>query len=112
MSPNSQAGAGRVRRAIAVLAALALLGWACSATAADPNKGRRIYMSQCQNCHGANGVSRIPGAPDFSRGDGLFRPDLEIVRAIRSGRGMMPAFEGMLTEEELLDVVAFLRTLR
>ncbi len=100
-------------RAGAVIAALALLcGVPTAALAADPTKGRVIYNTHCQNCHGANGAGQLPGMPDFTRGDALFRPDLELVRSIMAGRGMMPAYRGMFTEEELLDVVAFLRTLR
>lgn len=103
------------RRTAAFAAAVAifsLLGTGGTAFAADPNKGRQIYMKHCQNCHGISGKAQIPGVPDFSRGEGLFRPDIELVRQIRTGRGMMPAYEGLFTEEELLDVVAFLRTLR
>lgn len=97
---------------IASAAIVLLLCWAGAAGAADPNKGRQIYMKHCQNCHGVNGTGQLPGIPDFARGEGLFKPDIELVRGIRAGRGMMPSYEGMFTEDELLDVVAFLRTLR
>lgn len=102
-------GAGRLSGTLMVLA---LLCWGGAAVAADPGKGRQIYMKHCQNCHGINGAAQMPGVPDFSRGEALFKPDIELVRRIRSGQGMMPAYEGLFTEEELLDVVAFLRTLR
>jgi cytochrome c6 len=42
----------------------------------------------------------------------LAKPDSVLVTTIRSGRGAMPAFGGMLRERELADVVAHLRTLR
>lgn len=102
---------GRMGRAMGLALMLALPGGQ-EAMAADPTKGRKIYMQHCQNCHGLSGKAQMPGVPDFSRGEGLFRPDIELVRQIRLGRGMMPAFEGLFTEDELLDVVAFLRTLR
>ncbi len=103
----------RLPRPGSVIIALALLcGAPAAAFAADPTKGRVIYNTHCQNCHGANGAGQLPGMPDFTRGDSLFRPDIELVRSIMAGRGMMPAYRGMFTEEELLDVVAFLRTLR
>lgn len=98
-------------RAAALALAMTLL-WCGGAWAADPSKGRQIYMKHCQNCHGISGKAQMPGVPDFTRGEGLFRPDIELVRQIRAGRGMMPAYEGLFTEDELLDVVAFLRTLR
>lgn len=98
-------------RAAALVLAMTL-PWCGGALAADPGKGRQIYMKHCQNCHGISGKAQMPGVPDFTRGEGLFRPDIELVRQIRAGRGMMPAYEGLFTEDELLDVIAFLRTLR
>lgn len=90
----------------------AILVWQPGAQAADPTAGRKTYMTHCQNCHGQDGVGRIPGTPDFSRGQALLQPDMTLVRTIKDGKGMMPAYRGLLTEEELLDLVAFLRTLR
>ena len=34
-----------------------------------------------------------------------------LVRLLRVGRGSMPAYEGLLREHQLLDVIAYLRTL-
>lgn len=101
-----------VARILALAAMVGLFAGATGAMAADPGKGRQIYMQHCQNCHGLNGTPQMPGIPDFRRGESLFKPDIEVVRKIRSGQGMMPSYEGLFTEEELLDVVAFLRTLR
>lgn len=112
MRQTTRDAAGRGQWLAVLVVALTAVVAAPSALAADPTNGRQLYMNHCQNCHGANGIGQFPGMPDFSRGESLFRPDIEVVRVIRSGRGMMPAYQGLLTEEELLDVVAFLRTLR
>jgi mono/diheme cytochrome c family protein len=80
--------------------------------AADIFKGREVYELHCQTCHGSNGRSVEPGTPDFSRGESLFAPDSELVRELREGGGMKPAYRGMLTDEELRDVVAYVRTLQ
>lgn len=97
-------------RALIIAAGMAV-SWQ-QAMAADPLQGRKIYKTHCENCHGANGAGQIPGAPDFVRGDALMKPDLQLMRTLKSGRGMMPAYQGMFTEPELLDVIAYLRTLR
>jgi cytochrome c6 len=99
-------------RGLALAAGLAGSGLWQPAMAADPLQGRKLYKSHCENCHGANGAGQIPGAPDFLRGGALMKPDLELMRAVKAGRGMMPAYQGMFTEPELLDVIAYLRTLR
>lgn len=88
------------------------LTFSIAAMAADPINGGQIYQAQCSNCHGASGVSSIPGVPDFSRGEGLFQPDSTLANTVRTGKGVMPGFQGILKESEIFDVIAYLRTLR
>lgn len=89
--------------------ALALL--AGSAAAADVQRGNALYSTHCSVCHGSNGTPVIPGAPNFRRMEGLMRPDMQLMTAIRSGKGAMPGYFGVLRDREILDVVAYLRTL-
>ncbi len=80
--------------------------------AADSIKGDKIYQQNCSNCHGTHGVSNISGVADFSRGEGLFKSDVELLKLLQRGKGMMPAYQGRLSDKELLDVIAYMRTLR
>ena len=82
------------------------------AWAADPQKGSKLYTKNCKNCHGANGMGQMPGLPDFRRGDGLLRSDNDLLQFIRNGSGMMPAYRGLLSDRDILDVISYLRTLR
>jgi mono/diheme cytochrome c family protein len=93
------------------LAALALL-LAAAPAAADPNRGGDLYRRHCAVCHGPNGKPVLPNAPDFTQPTALMKPNLVLLGTVRSGRGAMPAFEGRLRDAEILDVVAYLRTLR
>lgn len=99
-------------RTIVAVAVGGLLWSANPVLAADPSAGSRIYIKHCQDCHGADGKPVFPGAPDFSRGEKLLQPDVDLLNAIKNGTGIMPAYQGVYTDEELLDVVAYLRTLR
>ncbi len=99
-------------RALPVTCALLLLIGGALAHAADIYKGREVYEMHCQTCHGIDGSSIEPGTPDFSRGESLFAPDSELVRQLRDGGGMKPAYRGMLSDEELRDVIAYVRTLQ
>ena len=83
-----------------------------AATAADPLRGGKSYQSHCINCHGANGAGEIPGIPDFSRGESLLQPDNALLETIKSGKGMMPAYRGIFSDDEIRDVIAYLRILR
>ncbi len=80
------------------------------AMAGDPTKGRGIYDARCSGCHGPNGLPQVPAIPNFSMGEGMMKPDQELVKFIKKGKSVMPGFEGVLTDEEILDVVAHIRT--
>ncbi len=79
--------------------------------AADIAKGSAVYANNCQICHADDGSGVTPDAPDFRFGDSLIKPDKQLFSTISSGVGMMPAFRGVLSEQDILDVIAYLRTL-
>lgn len=81
------------------------------ATASDINAGRDLYRRHCLQCHGANGAPNMAGAPDFSRGQGLMRSDKSLHQRIKTGRNACPGYFGILKDQEILDVVAYIRTL-
>jgi len=79
--------------------------------ASDPGKGGRLYAMQCASCHGASGTSVMPGAPSFSRGERMMQPDAILLSSIQTGKNAMPAYRGILSDQDILDVIAYLRTL-
>lgn len=81
------------------------------AQAADAVAGAKLYAQHCKKCHGNNGQGQLPGLPDFSRGNGLLESDIVLRNRIFAGQGMMPAYRGLLSEQEVLDIIAYLRTL-
>jgi cytochrome c6 len=93
------------------LAALVLALAAGGAAAADVQRGGSLYRMHCASCHGTDGTPIIPNAPNFRRFDSMLRPDAQLLQAIRGGRGTMPGFMGVLKDREILDVIAYLRTL-
>ena len=94
-----------------LLMSLLLAFGAGNAFAADIANGGKLYAKHCATCHGAKGVNVMPGAPNFSRSESLLRPDTFILAAIKQGKNAMPSYQGMLKDMEILDVIAFLRTL-
>ena len=81
------------------------------AGASDVNKGRDVYKKHCATCHGSNGKPNMVGAADFSRGQGLMKSDKDLVKRIERGNRACPAYRGMLSEQRILDVIAYVRTL-
>lgn len=82
-----------------------------SSYAADIIKGGQLYAKHCAICHGANGINVMPDAPNFAYSERLLRPDVFILTAIKEGKNAMPAYQGVLKDPDILDVIAYLRTL-
>jgi cytochrome c6 len=79
--------------------------------AADTNKGATIYAMHCATCHGVSGISVMPNAPNFAKNEGLMNPDRTLLITIQSGKAAMPAYRGVLSDQDILNVIAYLRTL-
>lgn len=90
--------------------AIALI--AAPAAAAPPaGPGAQVYAEHCARCHGPEGRSDLPGTPDFTRGEGLAASDAALIDTIRNGRGAMPGFYSLIPNEELIDVLFYIRAL-
>lgn len=96
-------------RRLSLFAALLLLS--LSAAAGDPFRGREVYQQHCAGCHGADGRGAQLGVPDFTRGQGLMINDLQLVQTLKIGKNIMPAYQGMLSDQQLADAVTYIRTL-
>lgn len=90
---------------------LLLMFGSCLSHAADTNKGAEVYAMHCASCHGVSGASVMPGAPNFAQSEGLMNPDGALLISIQSGKAAMPAYRGVLSDQDILDVIAYLRTL-
>ena len=96
---------------IRACAALLLALFCGGAQGADPLKGRTLYAANCAICHGQDGRSVMPGAPNFDRGNTLLRADMTLLGAIRAGKNAMPAFQGRMSDADIMNVISFIRTL-
>ena len=102
--------------ALALLALIELC--ACEPRDQTPvGRGARVFQRSCSGCHGPDGrgVMRL----------GLTKPprdltnpefhasvsDDDLRRVIRVGKNQMPAFGGLMGDEDLGNVIAFIRTL-
>ena len=97
-----------IRVAFMLLLALA----ARFACAADMMKGGQLYRMHCASCHGTSGISTMPNAPSFARGERMMQPDPILLGSIKRGRGAMPGFFGVLSDRDTLDVIAYMRSMR
>lgn len=77
----------------------------------DTAIGEAIYRQHCAVCHGFNGVAVTPEVPSFGRGEGLNKPDRELLKVLENGKGQMPALKQILSKAEQRSVLAYVRSI-
>ena len=94
--------------------ALVFLGLAPSAGAADDAAGAQTYKSNCVVCHGADGTGTPTGkslkAPDLHSDAVQKMTVAQMVTQVSDGKNNMPPFKSTLSEDQIKDVVAYVRT--
>jgi len=72
--------------------------------------GRTIFAGQCASCHGVRGEGAL--GPAFTGGRLVrdFPNPQDQVAFVSAGRGVMPAFSGILSQAQIDSVVAYERT--
>jgi len=73
--------------------------------------GEATYATFCAGCHGLNGVAAYVGAPSFALAERMEKSDAELFRTMTRGHGVMPTWQGKITEQALVDALQFVRTL-
>jgi len=85
----------------------------------DPALGKARFEQYCAVCHGHHAQgdgpmakATTPPAPSLVSPEVRKRSDQDLVRAMADGMGVtMPAWRGILSDQDLLDVAAYLRSL-
>jgi mono/diheme cytochrome c family protein len=80
----------------------------------DVDAGRAVYVVACVGCHDTDGSGRRARARQPTVRDlrGLDGDPARVAEAVVHGAGPMPAFGGLLADDEVRDLVAFLGGLR
>jgi mono/diheme cytochrome c family protein len=88
----------------------------------DPARGQPLYQRYCRGCHGVDGRGGahtfMPHVHNLTQRDYIeFIPDSFLYTVIAGGgvavgkSSYMPAFRGTLSDEDIKDVIAFVRSL-
>jgi mono/diheme cytochrome c family protein len=90
--------------------------------AADAKAGKAKYDMMCVACHGATGLGDGAAAaslnPKPKKLAGIKRTDAQLTKIIKEGgaknglSATMPAWGGALTDTDIANVVAYIRTLK
>ena len=76
-----------------------------------PLSGAIARPSPRVNLENAVQAHVLPEAPNLARGEGLMQPDMMLLVSIKTGKNAMPGFMGILKDQDILDVIAYTRTL-
>jgi len=81
--------------------------------------GKSIYAEKCALCHGATGHGDGPGAAALdpkprNHTDGAYmnaQTNAQLHEVIKNGKGQMPAWGATLSDEQIDQVLSYVRTL-
>jgi mono/diheme cytochrome c family protein len=76
-----------------------------------------VFKAKCAMCHGADGLAATPMAKNmkvlsFKAPEMVKASDTQLIASTKNGKGKMPAYNGKLTDAQIKDVVAYIRTLQ
>jgi mono/diheme cytochrome c family protein len=79
--------------------------------------GAALYKAKCAACHAADGkgqtsMGKTLKVRDLSSEEVQKQTDAELTAITESGKGKMPAYKGKLTDAQIKDLVAFIRTFK
>jgi mono/diheme cytochrome c family protein len=86
---------------------------------ASTKAGLTLYTKNCASCHGkagmgdgvkARALKEFPG--DFSKADFQGQSDGDHFYKTKFGRGEMPKYEGKLADDDIWNIVNFMRTFK
>jgi len=100
-----------IKAAAAILMAAFIAGPAFAAPGAD------TYKAKCAMCHGTDGLAATPMAKNmkvlsFKDPKMIKASDTQFFASTKNGLNKMPAYNGKLTDQQIKDVIAFIRTLQ
>lgn len=103
-------------RRLATLATLSAAALFLSGPASGQDAGEKVYKAKCASCHGADGKGATPAgkatkARDFGADEVKKETDAEWTEIIVKGKNKMPSYDKKLTESEVKEVVAYIRSL-
>ncbi len=90
-------------------------------SSANLERGASLYKSKCGSCHGKSGegsammakvFKATPEALNLADAATAARPDAELISTTKNGKNKMPAYKGKLSDEEIGDLIGFIRSLK
>ncbi|WP_261841750.1 c-type cytochrome [Aliamphritea ceti] len=89
------------------------------AFAADLNNGKAKFQTNCMVCHGNKGLGDGPAAAGMAKKpaniskklNSMFQTDSKLTQDVMGGKTGMPAFKGILSQNDVSDIFAYIRSI-
>jgi len=99
------------------LMAVVLVAGMALATTAAAQDAAELYRSKCQVCHGTDGkgdtaAGKKLGAKDFHSPEVASMSDAELFEITKQGKNKMPSYDKKLSDDQIKQLVKYIRTLR
>ncbi len=97
------------------LTALAVMALAIPVRGQDSPES--LYKAKCQACHGPDGKGETAagkklGAKDFHSPEVTKMSDAELFDITKKGKEKMPAYDKKLTDDQIKELIKYVRTLK
>jgi mono/diheme cytochrome c family protein len=86
---------------------------------ASTQAGQALFMKTCAACHGKTGLGDGPKAKslktvptNFTKAESQNQTDGEHFYKTKTGRGDMPKYEGKLADDDIWNIINYVRTLK
>jgi len=86
---------------------------------ASTTAGKTLFSKTCAACHGKTGLGDGPKAKslktiatDFTKAESQNQTDGDHFYKTKTGRGDMPKYEGKLSDDDIWNIVNYMRTLK
>jgi cytochrome c oxidase subunit II len=74
------------------------------------SQGESVYVAQCETCHGPDGEGLDAQFPALDANSFVLTADPDpVIDLVLNGRAQMPPFRDQLTDEEIAQVVSYIR---
>lgn len=99
------------------IAVMALLGLSLALPTFAQQPGEATYKTKCAMCHGADGAGNTPVGKAMKLGslkspEDVKASDAKLFTDTKEGVGRMKGYAGKLTDAQIHEVVAYIRTLQ
>jgi cytochrome c6 len=87
-----------------------------AAVPASADDTAALYKSKCQVCHGADGKGTAAGqklgVKDFQSPEVAKQADADLTKITKEGKGKMPKYDGKLTDDQIKELIKYIRSLK